>query len=190
MMKKTIFAALLLLVMSVSAIAQEVGSWSIYPVFSGTASTKLIDTDSKVYYLADGWLYSYDKSADETVYYTKINGMTDTDISSIYYNYDKKFLMVVYSNSNIDIVRDNGRVDNIPDLKNVILSVSKAINDVDFDGNMAYVATDFGYMVVDCDKCVTKESFNYGKSFTSILTTDSNIFACPKVIQKRASATD
>lgn len=177
-MKKTIFAALLLLVMSVTAIAQEVGSWSIYPVFSGTASTSLIDTDSKVFYLADGWLYSYDKSADETVYYTKINGMTDTDISSIYYNYDKKFLMVVYSNSNIDIVRDNGRVDNIPDLKNVILSVSKTINDVDFDGNTAYVATDFGYMVVNCDKCVTKESFNYGKAFSSILATDKNIFAC------------
>ncbi len=177
MMKKTVFAALLLLVMSVSAIASEVGSWSIYPVFSGSANTRLIDTDSKVYYLANGWLYSYDKSADETVYYTKINGMSDVDISSIYYNYDKKFLMVVYSNSNIDIVRDNGRVDNIPDLKNVILSVSKKINDVDFDGNTAYVATDFGYMVVDCDKCVTKESFNYGKAFTSIIATDNYIYA-------------
>ncbi len=179
MIKKITFAALLLLMLSnITAIAQEVGSWSIFPVFSGTANTKLIDTSNKVYYLADGWLYSYDKDADETVYYTKINGMTDTDISSIYYNYDKKFLMVVYSNSNIDIVRDSGRVDNIPDLKNVILAVSKVINDVDFDGNTAYVATDFGYMVVDCDKCVVKESFNYGKAFNSIMVAGSNIFAC------------
>ena len=106
-----------------------------------------------------------------------MNGMSDTDISGIYYNYDKKFLLVAYSNSNIDIVRENGRVDNVPDLKSVILTVSKAINSVDFSGDYAYIATDFGYMVVDCNKCVVKESFNYGKSFKSIVVTDKNIFA-------------
>lgn len=130
-----------------------------------------------MFYLADGWLYSYDKDNDESVFYTKMNGMSDTDISGIYYNYDKKFLLVAYSNSNIDIVRENGRVDNVPDLKSVILTVSKAINSVDFSGDYAYIATDFGYMVVDCNKCVVKESFNYGKAFKSIVVTDKNIFA-------------
>ena len=32
-------------------------------------------------------------------------------------------------------------------------------------------------MVVDCKKCVVKESFNYGKAFKSIVVTDKNIFA-------------
>lgn len=178
MIKKVSLAvAALLVLITMSAAAQQVGSWSIYPVFSSTSNTSLIDTDSKTYYLADGWLYSFDKDNEESVFYTKMNGMSDTEISGIYYNYDKKFLLVAYSNSNIDIVRDNGRVDNIPDLKNVILTVSKSINGVDFDGDYAYVATDFGYMVVDCEKCVVKESFNYGKQFKSIVATDKNIFA-------------
>lgn len=178
MIKKICLAVALLLVMAVvPAKSQQVGSWSIYPVFSGNDNRSLVDTGSKVFFLADGWLYSYDKDNDESVFYTKMNGMSDTDISGIYYNYDKKFLLVAYSNSNIDIVRENGRVDNVPDLKSVILTVSKAINSVDFSGDYAYIATDFGYMVVDCNKCVVKESFNYGKAFKSIVVTDKNIFA-------------
>ncbi len=178
MIKRICLAVALLLVMAVvPAKSQQVGSWSIYPVFSGNDNRSLVDTGSKVFFLADGWLYSYDKDNDESVFYTKMNGMSDTDISGIYYNYDKKFLLVAYSNSNIDIVRENGRVDNVPDLKSVILTVSKAINSVDFSGDYAYIATDFGYMVVDCNKCVVKESFNYGKAFKSIVVTDKNIFA-------------
>lgn len=178
MIKRICLAVALLIVMAVvPAKSQQVGSWSIYPVFSGNDNRSLVDTGSKVFFLADGWLYSYDKDNDESVFYTKMNGMSDTDISGIYYNYDKKFLLVAYSNSNIDIVRENGRVDNVPDLKSVILTVSKAINSVDFSGDYAYIATDFGYMVVDCNKCVVKESFNYGKAFKSIVVTDKNIFA-------------
>lgn len=178
MIKRICLAVALLIVMAVvPAKSQQVGSWSIYPVFSGNDNRSLVDTGSKVFFLADGWLYSYDKDNDESVFYTKMNGMSDTDISGIYYNYDKKFLLVAYSNSNIDIVRENGRVDNVPDLKSVILTVSKTINSVDFSGDYAYVATDFGYMVVDCNKCVVKESFNYGKAFKSIVVTDKNIFA-------------
>lgn len=178
MIKRICLAVALLIVMAVvPAKSQQVGSWSIYPVFSGNNNNSLVDTDNKVFYLADGWLYSYDKDNDESVFYMKMNGMSDTDISGIYYNYDKKFLLVAYSNSNIDIVRENGRVDNVPDLKSVILTVSKAINSVDFSGDYAYIATDFGYMVVDCKKCVVKESFNYGKAFKSIVVTDKNIFA-------------
>ncbi|UKI25892.1 MAG: hypothetical protein L6U61_05000 [Bacteroidales bacterium] len=98
--------ALLIVMAVVPAKSQQVGSWSIYPVFSGNNNNSLVDTDNKVFYLADGWLYSYDKDNDESVFYTKMNGMSDTDISGIYYNYDKKFLLVAYSNSNIDIVRE------------------------------------------------------------------------------------
>lgn len=178
MIKRICLAVALLIVMAVvPAKSQQVGSWSIYPVFSGNDNRSLVDTGSKVFFLADVWLYSYDKDNDESVFYTKMNGMSDTDISGIYYNYDKKFLLVAYSNSNIDIVRENGRVDNVPDLKSVILTVSKTINSVDFSGDYAYIATDFGYMVVDCNKCVVKESFNYGKAFKSIVVTDKNIFA-------------
>ena len=87
MIKRICLAVALLIVMAVvPAKSQQVGSWSIYPVFSGNNNNSLVDTDNKVFYLADGWLYSYDKDNDESVFYTKMNGMSDTDISGIYYN--------------------------------------------------------------------------------------------------------
>lgn len=157
--------------------AQEVGTWDIYPVFSESQISQVIDTDDNVYYLSCGWLYSYDKSSDETVYHTNMNGMSDTGISFVRYNYEKKYLMVVYTNSNIDIVRANGEVDNIPDLKDVVVTMSKTINSVDFDGDTAYLATNFGYIVVDCDKCVIKESYNYGKQFYSMVAVGDYLYA-------------
>lgn len=178
MIKKLITTVLLFLIIAVNEVsAQQVGSWNIYQIFSGNNNMNLIDTDRHVYFLSDGWLYSYDKDEEELCYYNKINGLSDTDISGIYYNYEKKYLFVTYSNSNIDILSGNGRVDNIPDLKNVIMTSSKAINSVDFLDKYAYVATDFGYMVVDCEKFVVKESYNYGKQFNSIIATDKYIYA-------------
>ena len=131
------------------ASAQEVGNWDLYPIFSGEKLQKIIDTQNVVYYLSDNWLYAYDKSNDETIYYTSINGLSDTGVDNIFYNYDKQILVVTYNNSNIDIIRSNGRVDNIPDLKNVIMAQEKGINSVDFQDNYAYLTTDFGYVVVD-----------------------------------------
>ena len=159
------------------ASAQEVGNWDLYPIFSGEKLQKIIDTQNVVYYLSDNWLYAYDKSNDETIYYTSINGLSDTGVDNIFYNYDKQILVVTYNNSNIDIIRSNGRVDNIPDLKNVIMAQEKGINSVDFQDNYAYLATDFGYVVVDCDKAVIKESYNYGLKFTSMIATSQYIYA-------------
>lgn len=38
----------------------------------------------------------------------------------------------MYANSNVDILHDNGKVFNIPDIKNAILTTAKGINDVSF----------------------------------------------------------
>ena len=87
----------------------QVGDWKLYSVFSGRNVQKIIDTDNIVYYLSDGYLFSYDKDNDESFQYNKRNDMSDVDISDIYYNYDKNYLFVVYSNSNIDLLYDEGR---------------------------------------------------------------------------------
>lgn len=155
----------------------QVGDWKLYSVFSGRNVQKIIDTDNIVYYLSDGYLFSYDKDNDESFQYNKRNDMSDVDVADIYYNYDKNYLFVVYSNSNIDLLYDEGNVINVPDLKNTVLNTSKAINSVDFQGDEIYVATDFGYMVVDDKNYSIKESFNYGKSIKSIISTDKYLYA-------------
>ena len=102
--------------------------------------------------------------------------MNDIDIANIYYNYDKKYLVIVYANSNVDILHDNGNVFNIPDIKNAILTTAKGINDVKFYGDRIYLATDFGIVVLN-DKKNDKNSgvSDEGTSEQKDIETDNTI---------------
>ena len=112
-----------------------VGDWQIY-TSTGTP-VKVIDTPQRVYYVSGRSLFGFDKETEEMESYSKNNILNDIDIANIYYNYDKKYLVIVYANSNVDILHDNGKVFNIPDIKNAILTTAKGINDVKFYGEIS-----------------------------------------------------
>lgn len=176
---KSCFLSLVLTLSAVLGLHAQmaVGDWYLHSTFSGLHSQKIIDTGSIVYYVADGWLYSYNKKDDESVYYNKRNYLSDTDITNIYYNYDKDYLLITYSNSNIDLLHDNGTVDNIPDLKNAVMTVSKTINDIDFEGDDIYVATAFGFMIIDSQQCAVKDTYNYGQNMSSLIAVGDYLYS-------------
>ncbi|WP_346699847.1 two-component regulator propeller domain-containing protein [Barnesiella sp. An22] len=143
-----------------------VGSWQIYSSMGDPV--KVIDTGDRVYYVSGISLFCFDKETEEMESYNKNNLLNDIDVANIYYNYDKNYLVVVYANSNIDILYDNGKVYNIPDIKNAIMTSSKSVNDVKFYGNRIYLATDFGIVVLNDEKYEVSESYNYGKKINKI----------------------
>ncbi len=127
-----------------------VGDWQVYP--STGDPVKTIDTPQRVYYVSGRSLFCYDKVTEELESYNKSNILNDVNVKNIYYNYDKKYLVIVYSSDNVDILLDNGRVYNISDIKNTIMMVSKSINDVKFYKNNIFLATDFGIVVLNDEK--------------------------------------
>ena len=164
MIKKIAFSIIALL--SIITASAQSGSWKIHPVF-GATPTNAIDVGDRIYYLVSNNLFCYDKETSENIMYDKSNYLNDTQISNVYYNYDKKYLVVAYSNSDIDIILENGRVKNIPDITNSLMPSLKTINHVTFNGNRIYVATAFGYVVIDDEKFEIAESRIYNKSITS-----------------------
>lgn len=174
-MVKNIFLAIILLLPLFCKAQISVGDWKIHPVF-GTDVTNIIDTDKKVYYLVDKFLYSYDKESSENESFTKRNKLSDIEIKDIYYNYDKKYLLIVYSNSNIDFLYDDGKIINLPDIKDVILTMSKNINDVTFNNNKVYMAADFGYVILNDEKHEVMESQIYNIPLYSIVAIGDNLF--------------
>ena len=135
-----------------------VGDWRIHTIFVGSAAERVIDTPDKVYYLVSNNLFCYDKETEENEAYNKRNYLSDVTISQIYYNYEKKYLLVAYVNSNIDIILDSGKVVNLPDIKNAVMTQSKTINHVNFAKDKAFVATNFGYVVINDVKMEMQES--------------------------------
>ena len=57
--------------------------------------------------------------------YNKRNYLNDVNVTGIYYNYDREYLVVAYANSNMDVIDSDGRVTNVSDIKDASLSSSK-----------------------------------------------------------------
>lgn len=166
-MKKILLMLALMFTLNVAG-QNAVGDWYIHTSFVGDKVTNVIETNHWVYYLSDVNLFRLDKESQENESLSIINDLSDMGVSQIYYNCDKDYLVVVYTNSNIDIIKSNGAVVNMPEIKDAVLTSSKAVNDVTFADGLIYLATDFGYVVIDDSKFVVKESHVYGEAMTSV----------------------
>ncbi len=167
MLRHLIFAALL--VASLVAHSQNgVGDWRVHPYYVGSEVKNIIDTKDQVYYLVGSDLFCLDKSTEENESYNKRNYLHDVNVTGIYYNYDREYLVVTYANSNMDVIDRDGRVTNVSDIKDASLSSSKGINDVTFTSDLMYVATQFGYVIYDAENLVVKQSCIYDKDISSV----------------------
>ena len=168
-MAKKIFLLVFVSLVSLLATAQNgVGDWRLHVPFVGSNVKTVVETRLYVYYLAGENLFRLDKETNENESLNIVNDLSDMTISEIYYNKSKDYLVVVYSNSHIDIIKSNGSVVNMPEIKDAVMTTSKKINDVTFGSGLIYLATDFGYVVIDDSKCVIKESHLYGEPMVSV----------------------
>lgn len=192
MIRKALFiVSLLLMTVVITAKAQSaVGDWQLHPTCDNFYE-KVIDTPSRVYfqipgagtYSANGYnekrcsLFVYDKEADEILAYTSRNYLTEDIISYMTYNYDKGYLLIVYINSNIDILYDDDTVYNIPGYASSILAIDKSINQATFDdaNNRVYLATDFGYLVLNDEKYEIAESHIYNTQINAVGRVGDNL---------------
>lgn len=176
MIKRTLILLSAILPLFVSA-QLAVGDWNIYSAFSGTFD-KIVETPEKVYYQSGSNIFSYDKEDNETYAYSSRNKLNDNQVTNIYYNKQNKYLLVTYETGNIDLIYDDGKVINVPDIKDAVLTSKKTINDVDFDNNRIYVATAFGIVIIDDKKYEVIESGIYNKDVVTIGIVGDQIVIC------------
>ena len=167
-MAKKIFYLLVIMCSLLSSAQNAVGDWRIHTSFVGNEVTTVAEGNNWVYYLSGAHLFRLDKQTQENEALNKLNLLSDMMISNIYYNPDKDYIVVVYSNANIDIIRSDGSVVNMPEIKNAVMTSSKTVNDVTFAPGKIYLATAFGYVVIDDTKFVVEESHFYTEALTSV----------------------
>ncbi|MGI9190474.1 MAG: two-component regulator propeller domain-containing protein [Chitinophagaceae bacterium] len=110
-------------------------------------------------------LLRYQAADDVFTQYTKVNGLSDINITLLRYDPVSNYLLVVYENSNIDLWQNNRSV-NMPDIKNRNSTGSKKINQVLFHQGLMYLATDFGIVVINPAKREIKETYTLEKAGT------------------------
>lgn len=143
------------------------GTWTFHPIYMMSSATNLIDTEHYVYALTNGSLVRWDKVNAQVKTLSSTNGLSDVKIKNIYYNYDKHYLLLTYTNSNIDLLYEDGSIVNVSALSDVVMNLSRAINDVTFASGKALLATDFGLVVLDDSTLQVCEFRDYGKALTS-----------------------
>ncbi|MCM1320086.1 MAG: hypothetical protein NC217_06850 [Muribaculaceae bacterium] len=196
-MKRFIFALLLVMTVLCPAIVkaqvQVPGQWRLHNTF-GNNFSEIIDTPDRVYLLAlgqsagssgvwaqpSGQLFVLDKASDELTGYNANNYLSNNVILDIAYNAAKKYLLIVYDDYTMDILSDDDKVYTIPGLASASLSTSKNINSITFDAaqNKAYLAADFGYIVIDDKRRVISESHVYNTKLTGIGRVGDSLLIC------------
>ena len=162
MIKRVLISFLFVLLLALEVKASD-DNWTLYPSYHNATYCQVMG--GKVYVLASGALYSYDKSDNEVRRYDKITTLSDINIAHIRYSSFINALVVVYSNANIDILYDDGAVYNISDFRNKQLP-DKTINNVDIQGSTAYLSTSFGVVVLDLENMEFDNTFNTGLNTT------------------------
>lgn len=142
-----LFAVLLSLVVK----AQQIGTgqWRIHLPFKNTAG--VVETQKYIYSWAGFGFYRFDKDANASERLSKIQGFSDIAVSYIAYNSSTDVLIIAYQDANLDIVHD-GRIINVTDIQRAFINGSKAIKNIVFDGTDAYLAAEFGVVVLNLEE--------------------------------------
>ena len=115
---------------------------SYFGVHSVTASPDY------VYAASDNGVIFYDRATQAVDTWTKVEGLSETGISSVFYDEDSRYLIVVYKNANLDFIRD-GQLTNLPDIYNKTMTGEKSINYILPYNHLLYLGCSFGIVIID-----------------------------------------
>lgn len=172
-MKRIALYLICLISLATTAAAQQ-PDWYKFPVFCDRIDQIAASSD-KIYYLSGGNLFSFAPSDNESFAYNSINSLSDESIKSIYYNPAKDYLLIVYDNSNLDLLFQDGTVINMPEIKDSSVSDMKGVNDVAFGNDRIVVATDFGLVIYSDSRYEVVESGIYNVPIDKVIVMGDNL---------------
>ena len=106
---------LLLLLPFVISFAQDnpvaIGQWRSH--LSYESMVALTESDDAVFYASTQGVLKVNKAEQSLEHLNKVSGLSDMGISTLEYNRDENFLVIAYNNGNIDLLYDNGQINNL-----------------------------------------------------------------------------
>jgi hypothetical protein len=126
-----------------------VGSWSDHLIYNTAKNVAVGST--KVFASTGSSIIVYDKEFAELKKMSRIDGLTETGVSTIAWSEENKTLIIAYTSTNVDLVKNN-IIYNIPDISRKYIPGKKEIYRIRTNGKFAYLASSFGIVVLDLTK--------------------------------------
>jgi len=151
--------------------AQEVegvgiGQWRLHVPFN--SGIGIAEGNGKVYCATRYGMFSYTKSEGSVERLSRINGLSDFNVSALRHDPQLNILVLAYDNSNIDLILSDNSVYNIPDIFRKNMVGNKSINDITFVDNFAYLSCGFGIVQLDLRKKEIKDTWYIGPNGSAI----------------------
>ena len=145
-----------------------IGNWRDHVPYSKAINIE--EVNDRIYCASRFGLFSFQKFDGGLNRFTRLNGLSDVEIAGIYYDPATRILLISYENSNIDLLYENDlSIVNIPDIKRKNIVGGKRINDALFYNRKAYLATDFGIVVVDLERQEIKDTYYIGSGGSNLI---------------------
>lgn len=143
---------------------KAIGTWTIHAGYY--YPQEILEIDSDIVFNGNVGLLFIHPSTEATYVLDKSNGLSEVGISKISYHEKLRKLIVVYENSNIDIIdySKGKEIFNLNDIKQKIIIGDKKIYDISFLDNKCYLSTGFGIVVFDLKEYLIRETYKIGIS--------------------------
>lgn len=140
--------------------------WKLH--FSYCNAQEVEASEGFVYALANGSLFSVDKADGTTKRWSKANGLNGSTIVHIAFDPRSGKLVVGYHDGRVDLINDNGRVEQMPDIYMKTGSVASTINSIYVGSKHVYLAMPFGIVALDSKKAEVSETYYIGDEAGSV----------------------
>ena len=131
-----------------------------------------------VFVQASNNLYVYNQNDQSIQTFSKIDYLSDCDIEHIAYCQAAHRLLILYSNSNIDLMNtSNYEVTNLADYYNASTTGDKTIYDIYVNGKYAYMSNGFGIVKVNVADGEISDTYNLGFKVNWCEIKDNCIYA-------------
>ncbi len=112
--------------------------------------------------------FLYTPSSKEINTFTKSDGLSDVGLRLISKDPNSERILVVYENANLDLMAGD-QLRNITDLLKSNIQADKTINHVQWIGDDAFLATNFGIVVFNAQRVEIKDTYRPGNNGSSVI---------------------
>lgn len=160
-MRRFIYTVIVLFIATISVFAKRniaPGEWQTIRSYNGI--TSIIPSKEKVYVVANGGMYSYDKKTKEVKPLSTLDGLSASAIEMVEYVESTKTLFIIHSDMTIDLVID-GVTFSDESIKDSEIS-GKKVNNLKVDGDNVYISLDAGIVVYNTKKREVSDTYIIG----------------------------
>lgn len=136
--------------------------------FAYYAIEELAMLGDNVFATSSGSLFSINKQSEELSYYSRLTGLNGSVVDHICYNADLNCLLITYQDGQLDVLNSRDEIANISDLYLKQTSSNKQVNDILMYRDRAFLAMDFGIVVLNLKKKEVEETYYIGENAAEV----------------------